>query len=833
MSQKVSVPTLQSLTERAAASHQRGDLAGAEQLYLQALAARPGDPALCHGLAILRAQQGRFPEALDLIGKALASRPASAELLLDQGNMLSALGRIEAALASFDKALAVRPDYADALSNRGIALRQLNRLAQSLESFERALALRPDYAQALNDRGITLCQMGQIDRALASFDRALALSPNDPGMLNNRGFALKSLNRLDEALTSYDRILAIAPGYADAWNNRSVVLRDLGQLDKALESNGRALALNPGDPGTLNNRGIMLLDLGRPAEALACHDRALAAQPGSAEAHYNRGNCLRQLGRLPEALASLDRALAIRPDHAAAWNNRGITLSEMDRAEDALASYDRALAIDPHNALAQYGRGITLWESRRFEEALESYERAAAARPEHPLAFGAAAHAALHMCDWNRTAKMTPLLVDAIAAGKSGILPFVFLGYSDDPQMQLRCVRNFARHNFAMRPAPLWTGGSYRHDRIRVAYLSSDFRRHPMTSCISELFELHDRSRFEIIAVSHGEDDASPMRARIAAAADRFVDVRATPDQAVAKLLRDMEADIVVDLNGYTQGARTGILTYRPAPAHVSYMGYPGTMGADFVDYVIADRQVLPEGEQRHYSEKILHLPGSYWVNDSRRAAGAPPSRAQADLPEHGFVFCCFNNSWKITASIFDIWMRLLKNVSGSVVWLLDSNGAASANLRREAAARGADPAKLVFAPLVSTQDHLARIRLADLLLDTLPYNLHTTACDALWSGVPLISCPGNGFASRVASSLLIADGLAELVVDNPGAYEALAMALATDPQRLDAIRSRLQENRASQPLFDTDLFRRNMENLYIGIVAQTQGGGEHKEPRN
>jgi predicted O-linked N-acetylglucosamine transferase (SPINDLY family) len=516
-------------------------------------------------------------------------------------------------------------------------------------------------------------------------------------------------------------------------------------------------------------------------------------------------------------LASYDQALAINPDHAEALYNRGITLRELQRFEDALASYDRALAIRPDHAETLNSRGNILTELWRFEEALASYEKVRAVAPDHRYALGVLAHCALQICDWARTEQLDAAITTDIEQGKSIIMPFTLLGYSGDPSLQLQCARSFIQDRIPAMPEPLYSGTIYRHDKLRLAYLSADFRRHAVGFLTAELFELHDRTRFEVLGISFGPDDGSDIRARLVKSFDQFHDVRSHSDQDVANLLTELQVDIAVDLMGHTRDARLGIFAYRPAPIQISYLGYPGTMGASFIDYVIADPIVLPFEQQGFYPEKIVQLP-QWLVNDSRRAiAERTPTQREAGLPDEGFVFCCFNNSWKIRAPVFDVWMRLLHAVEGSVFWLMEDKASASGNLRKEAAARGIDPTRLVFAgrlPLL--EDHLARHRLADLFLDTLPFNAMTTTSDALWTGLPLITCCGESFAGRVAASLLNAIGLPELVTTSLDEYEALALRLARDGSLLQSIRARLAQNRLRYPLFDTQRFCRHIETAYL-----------------
>jgi protein O-GlcNAc transferase len=541
-------------------------------------------------------------------------------------------------------------------------------------------------------------------------------------------------------------------------------------------------------------------------------------KPDFAEAFNGRGNALGEVKRFGEALASYERALALKPDFAEAFHNRGNRLGELKRFEEALASYERALTLKPDYAEAFHSRGNALGQLKRFGEALASYERALALKPDMADALSGEMWCVNILCDWGRKAALSARAIERIAEHGSYDLPLSLLGYSGDPLLQLQCAQNFAASKFPSLPRPMCSGTPWRHEKLRIAYLSADFRRHPVAYLIAELIERHDRSRFEVIALDFSEDDGSELRRRITSAFDRIVDVRTKSDLAAAELLYGLEADIAIDLMGHTKDSRPGILAHRPAPAQVSYLGYPGTTGTLFIDYIIADKTVAPFEHQPFYTEKIVHLPDCYLVSDTTRTiAEGTPTRQEAGLPENGFVFCCFNQNWKITPDVYDVWMRLLREVDGSVLWLRSDNEAAEWNLRREAHERGVDPARLVFAaPVPASEDHLARHRLGDLFLDTPRYNAHTTASDALWAGMPVITQLGEVFAGRVAASLLNAIGLPELVTHTLPDYEALALRLARDPALLDSFRTRLNANRLTHPLFDTDRFRRSIEAVYL-----------------
>lgn len=711
-----------------------------------------------------------------------------------------------------------------AAARRAAAHHQRGELAQAEQLYHAVLSADPRNVGALHMLGVLNAQQGRNDQALAMIGAALKIVPDAADMLVNYGNILSLTGRDAEALASYDRALAINPRDGGTLNNRGNVLRKLGRPADAAQSHARALALNPRDLEALYNHGNALWEAGRHDQALAAYEKTLALEPRHAGALNNRGLALWELGRHDDALASYDKALALKPDFIEALNNRGGALVKLRRFEAALASYDRSLAAAADNPGALIGRAGALLALKRFGEALEGYRRAHAANPANPYALGGAFTASLNLCAWAQTAAMADAVRDGIARGDMVIPPFMLLGHSDDKALQLACARRAIRDRVPEVPPPLWGGAPYRHRKLRIGYISSDYCQHPVPALIVRLIELHDRARFDIIGISTGLDDGSAIRARIAGAFDRFHDIRGQGAHAAALFLRDQEIDILVDLNGHTEGDSFEILACRPCPLQVSYLGYPATTGADFLDYVIADAIVAPPEHQPFFTEQIVCLPDSYFAT-SYETTPQIPARREAGLPPEGFVFCCFNNSWKITQPMFDAWMRILGAVPGSVLWLLAANDGFRENLRREALARGIDPARLIFANRVTPEDHLARLGLADLMLDTLPYTGHMTAADALWMGVPIVTLPGNSFASRVAASLLQAIGLPELVTDTLQGYEALALQLATDPAMLKAMRDKIRRNRPVMPLFDTDRLRRHIEAAYVTMWKIQQAG--------
>ena len=676
------------------------------------------------------------------------------------------------------------------LFQQALALHRAGRLAEAEQSYLQLLGVDPANAATNHMLGILRFQQGRNAEALELIAAALKIHPGDARILLNYANVQIALGRPEEALESYSKAVANKGDYAEAHYNR----------------------------------GLTLWGLKRFEEALASYDKALAIKPDYIEAHYNRGITLHDLTRFQEAVASYDKALAIKPNYMSALNNRGNALFDGHHFEEALASYDKALQIEPNCADALNGRGNALVNLKRFDEALASFKRALAAEPEHPGAFSGLADTARHLCDWERTSKIADDIKRHVASRKSIIAPLVLLGYSDDASLQFECAKHYIDFRIPARP-PRDGAPHRRGSKIRIAYMSSDFRQHPVAFQVVELLERHDRSHFEVLGLSLSQDDGSAIRARIVSAFDQFHELQSQSDAQAASFIKRLDVDILIDLNGHTQNSRFGILARRPAPVQVNYLGFAGTMGADFIDYVIADKFTLPMDQQSFFAEKIVHLPDCYLVSDATRTIGTPPTRTEAGLSDQGFVFCCFNNSWKITAPVFDIWMRLLQAVPGSLLWLRGENDGIRNTLRREAETRGIDPQRLVFAARVELDQHLARHRLADLFLDTLPYNAHTTASDALWSGLPVITCAGKSFASRVAASQLQAIGLPELITDSLENYEALALKLARDKPLLQSLRRRLEENRLSTTLFDSDRFRRHIEAAYTVMWETAQRG--------
>lgn len=597
-------------------------------------------------------------------------------------------------------------------------------------------------------------------------------------------------------------------------------------FDSAVKAFRRAAQAYGGHAPTHNNLGSSLSALGRHEEAVDAFHRAVELDPNYAQAHFNAGASLRALGRQDEAMNRFLRAIELDPNHDEAFYYLGLEHQAAGRLNEALACYLRATDLNPNDPDFFTALASVLVRLRLPEAAVTPFERALSLNPDDSMARAHLMNLLASNCDWDRLQPHMPW-AERLGVDGGPVPPFALLSFDDDPaRHRIRSVR-FCEGNFALiKPLPLPARPTARPERLRVAYLSADFHDHATMYLAAHMFELHDRERFSIHAYSYGPERSGAMRERVIATFDSFDDVRELSDARIADKVRADGIDIAVDLKGYTEFQRLGILSYRPAPIQMTYLGYPGTLGATFIDYLIADRVVVPDRHRHAYSEQLIYLPHSYQVNDSTRPlpdAGA--SRGAAGLPEEGFVFCCFNNAYKVSPAEFDIWMELLKQVEGSVLWLLDRPGSMADNLREQVRRRGVDADRLVIAPRTTLEDHIARLQLADLFLDTFNYNAHTTASDSLWAGVPVVTKSGEGFAARVAASLLGAVGMEELVTTNARDYAQLALDLARDRERLAALRARLLAGRTTVPLFDTARFTRHIEQAYDLAYARYLNG--------
>ncbi len=604
---------------------------------------------------------------------------------------------------------------------------------------------------------------------------------------------------------------------------QGIELQNRGQRDAAAALFAQALELEPTNAHALYSLSLLYLQAGELEQAFVLCSKGVATNPAFAPLWYLNGSVLQSMGQRTAALASFDQALQIQPDYVEVLLNSGALLRSLFRHKEALERFNQILTIQPDHTAALANCGILLTEFKQSEAAIALFERLTTVAPDYDYALGLLFYERMHICDWRGLEPLQQRILEGVQAGKRVCKSLAFMSASDQAAEHLQAARIFASQYCPPQARHLWNGEAYAHKKIRVAYVSPDLREHPVGHLMAGVLEQHDRSRFETIAISLGVDDQSRLRARMRKAFDHFIDARDLDALQIAQLMRSMEVDIAVDLGGYTSDTKTAVFAHRPAPIQVNYLGYPGSMGVDYYDYIIADRQVIPLDQQQHYAERVAYLPDSYLpLDNSVRPAERTPTRQECGLPEGALVFCSFSHDYKIAPAVFAAWMRLLQQVPHSVLWLVSRSEVARTNLRREAQAHGIAPERLVFAervPLV--EDHLARYRQADIFLDTYPYNAHTTAADALLSGLPVVTRMGSSFPSRVAGSVLQAAGLPQLIGHSLQAYEAIALDLAQHPQKLAALKAQLRTNASSQPLFDTQNFCRKLEAVYADMQMQ------------
>ena len=691
---------------------------------------------------------------------------------------------------------------------------------QDSQSLEQAKSFFLSGLEKLNSNNLTGAEI--------DFQSSLKLVPNRLSTLINLSIVLIKLNKFENAeklineglihypknkellmglVEIYEKLINHKPDYVEAHVNLGNVYRELNMYEESVAAYNAAIIIKPDLGEVYSNRGNIFTN---PKSDLA-------------DTYLERGNILRDLKLIDKALASYERAIQINSNYAEAHSNRGIALRELKRLEEAIVSYDRAIEINPNLAEAYSNLGSALKDLKRLDEALANYKKALELKPDHEYLLGEKLHTKMHICDWQDFETNIAKLLLLISEGKKSSSSFPVLALTDLLTIHRKVSEIWVNDKY---PPNLSLGiipKNLRKEKIRIGYYSADFREHPVSYLTVEFFELHNKNQFELIAFYSGAPDSSYIQKRVSSSFDKFINIRHKCDKEIAELSRVMGVDIAVDLTGATSNERVGIFAYRAAPIQLSYIGYLGTMGAEYYDYLIADKTIIPVINQDYYTEKIVYLP-NYQVNDSNRLISDKVfEKVELNLPINGFVFCCFNKNYKIVPSTFDGWMRILKAVPDSILFLYGSNKWAEANLKIEAEKRGVSQTRIVFGNRIEKSEYIARYKVVDLFLDTLPYNAGTTASDALWAGLPVLTCMGESFASRVAASLLNAIELPELITTTQAEYEAKAIELGNNPAKLKAIKDKLERNRLTTALFDTPRFTKHIEAAFTQMYERYQ----------
>jgi len=778
------------LLQQAFNSFEQGNLGQTKLLLNNLLRIQPKNFHALHIMGVTLGIENKHKEARDFLLRAVKINPNDNYVNFNLAKALSETGNNLDSIKYHQAAIKIAPKHPEARLSFGKSLAQLRRYDEALAQYEQAIQLKPDYAEAWSNKGVTLHNLKRYDEAIAHCEKAIQLKPDHAEAWSNKGVTLHNLKRYDEALAQYEQAIQLKPDYAEAWSNKGDIFHDLQRYD----------------------------------EALAHYEQAIQLKPDYAEAWSNKGATFHTLKHYDEALFHYEQAIRLNPDYAEAWSNKGATFHNLQHYDQALAHYEQAIQLKPDYAEAWFKKGLTFNALKHYDEALICHDNALSLKPNIDWLSGELLTVKMQTSNWTSLTESMNEISKKLMANEKVLLPFKLLSLTDDCLLHKKSSEIYIQSGYQFNPVLGPILKRPQSQKIRVGYFSADFHNHATSYLMAEIFELHVKNKFELIGFSFGPIINDEMRQRLENSFDQFIEVGGKSDIEIAKLSRNLNIDIAIDLKVFTTDSRTGIFSYRAAPIQVNYLGYPGTMGVDYIDYIIADKTLIPLEFQSMYSEKVVYLPNSYQANDRKRLISDKIfTRQELGLPDNGFVFCCFNNNYKILPATFASWMRILNSVENSVLWLFEDNSWVAENLKKECRKQGIADNRLVFAKHLTSPEHLARHRQADLFLDTLPYNAHTTTSDALWVGLPVITLMGKSFASRVAASLIHAIGLPELIANSQDEYEALAIEMALNPQKLEKIKLKLANNRLTTPLFDTPLFTKNLEAAYIEMIDRYQ----------
>jgi len=772
--------------------------------------------------------RGVLLREMDLIEQALSSYKEAikynskyAEAYYNCANIYLDTERLNEALDYYSYAIYNKKNYAQAYNNRGNVLRKLNRNKEAIKEYKEAIKYKSDYIEAQFNLGLTLRKDGKLKDAEVLFNNLINIKNHYSEAYLNRGLIKDELGKTDQAINDFNNAIKINPNLEEAYFSRGVLLGRIDMISEALTDFNKLIYLNKNSAEGYNNRGVILSRMKKLESAIEDFNKAIELNKNYVEALNNRGNVLNELKNIESAIEDFKKAIEINPQYANAYSNLGNSYKELKKPNDALMSYDKAIEINPKLVEAYYNKGILLNELKEIPKALNYLEKVYRLSPEFKYLIGDIQLAEMQICKWDNYNKNIEKIIEGIKKNKKITPAFPVLSFTDSLEIQRRATELWINDKFPFNPVLGDIPKRVIKNKIRIGYYSADFREHPVSYLTAELFEQHDKSKFEIIAFYFGPETEDLMHKRLRSSFEKFIKVSQKSDKEIALLSREMEIDIAVDLTGITAECRIGIFSFRAAPIQISYIGYLGTTGAEYIDYLVADEIIVPSESKKFYSEKIIYLP-CYQVNDSKRKiSNKVYNRSELNIPENSFVFCCLNNNYKINPNTFSSWMRILTKVTDSVMVLYVSNDFARENLVKEALIRGVEASRLIFCEVIERSEYLARYKVMDLFLDTSPYNAGTTASDALWAGLPVLTHMGQSFASRVAASLLTAVGLQELITQSQEEYERIAIELAQNKDQLLAIRDKLFQNKKTSILFDARKFANSLEEKYISLIRK------------
>jgi predicted O-linked N-acetylglucosamine transferase (SPINDLY family) len=699
--------------------------------------------------------------------------------------------------------------------------------------YENILAVDKKNFDALFFLAIILINFKNYKKARDLLEQVVLIKPNSADAYNNMGICLEKLNDLDGAIKNYNLAISNKPNFAEAHNNIGVVFQKLRNFDQAILQYKKAITYKNLYLDAYINLANLFKETKQFEEAIKNYDLAINLNPKLAEVYNNKGNALKEIRKFEEAIKNYDLAINLNPKLAEVYNNKGNALKEIRKFEEAIKNYDLAINLNPNFAEAYFNTATALQDIKNFEKAVLYFEKAFLLDKEIPFCKGYLLHVKMLCCNWSGLNELYKEIYNDVEKNRYSATPFGYQAICDDESNLQKCAQLYSSKRFPEIKNNLFSKKVSKNKKIKIGYLCGEFREQATSILMTEVWEKHNKEDFEIIAFDSGWDDKSLRRNRIINAFDKFIDISKVSDLDAAKIIYKEQIDILINLNGFFGTGRPVVFSYRPAGIQINYLGFPGTIGSKYIDYILCDQTVVPPESKKFYNEKIIYLPDSYQANDTKRNISDKKFlREELYLPKESFVFCCFNNNYKITPNMFDVWARLLKKIDNSVLWLIDGNSEATENLKKEAKIRNIDVSRLIFAKRMKLEDHLARHKNADLFLDTLPYNAHTTASDSLWAGLPVLTCLGKAFPGRVAASLLKSLNLPELITYSENEYISKAEELALNPEKLTLIKNKLDTNKFSQPLFNTELFCRNLESAFKIIFEKYSLGLETEDIR-
>ena len=803
------------LIQQAVQYFQSGNFPGAANLLSRVLQIQPKNFDALHILGVIKGLQNDPKEAKRLLQLAVKIDDKNNFVHFNLAKALSDLGEDSQALLHHGASTKLHPGHMEAWLNYGKSLAKLGKYDDAIRCFDKAIGIKQDYLEAILNKGISLHASKRYTEAIAIYDQALQISPEYKDAILNKGLCLKESGRHELALEYFDKLISTNKDCAEALNGKASILVELEQHEqKAIDLYDQAITMKPDYAEAIFNKGNALSKLEKYADAVDCFKRALLVKHDYGDAYVNLGTALLRERKYAQAIESYRQAINFSPKNPIAYFNYGCALMEARELERALSAYEMALNIKSDYIDALLNSAVTLMELKRFEEALNKLTLAKNMGADDEAYLSNYIFLRRRMCSWDGLGEELIRLLDGIKSKEILIQPFIAHALTDDLDVLRGSAQKWAEKKIIHYENKIELRRKI-NKKLKIGYFSADFRIHPISFLTAELFELHDRNKFEIYAFSFGPDTKDYMRKRLEKSFDQFIDVRDYSDKEIVRIARDTNIDIAIDLGGYTQDNRVNIFAERVAPVQASYLGFLGTMGVKFIDYIIADKLIIPENFQSYYDEKIAYIP-SYQVNDNKKIGSKKIySKEMFGIDQNAFVYCCFNNNYKITPEIFTSWMRILSKIENSILFIYVDADLVLKNLRLEAEKLGVSGDRIIPADYLPNADFIERCKVADLFLDTFPYNAGTTASDALWAGLPILTIQGRSFSSRMAGSILSSMGLSEMIARSPSEYEDLAIKLASDKDLYTRIKKNLLENRISCALFDTKKFTTHLESVY------------------